>query len=303
MIPSMEELALKFSHEMGWGDFTQGRQGMTVFSFLYNCAQRCLDNFIALDISAGQCRYKPFFNHAQYIAIDSAVGDPDWDFSKLDIIGDTLKMPIKGESIDICLNFTSLEHYKDPVKAFKEFYRILKPGGQLFLYVPFVQVEHQIPHDYYRYTRYGLEYLCAQFGFNIEFIIPSNSIFETALNFLHQAINLIGLIQEQTRLRNIVEKEISPIFKYLENNENVVTSYPHNPVIPQWPVVYCLSAQKPGSSPNSLLYTSREDLIHDITACPTCHDYLIWNSSSAFCSKCKRVYNIKKNGIPDFCGI
>ena len=299
MILTLEELALKFSQEMGWGDFTQSRQGKTIFSFLYASAQKCLESFIVLDISAGQCRYKPFFNHTQYAAIDSAVGDPNWDFSKLDIIGDALKMPIKSESVDVCLNFTSLEHYTDPVQAFEEFFRVLKPGGRLFLYVPFVQVEHQIPHDYYRYTRYGLAHLCTQRGFDIEFIIPSNGIFETALNFLHQAINLIGPIQEQTRLRNVVEKEIRPIFNTIENNENVATPHPFHPFVPQWPVVYCLSGQKPGLSPNSVLHNSKEDLIRSITACPDCHVNLLWDPSSAHCPRCNKSY-ILVNGIPDF---
>ena len=44
-------------------------------------------------------------------------------------------------------------------------YRVLDQGGTLFLTVPFQWRVHEAPHDYYRYTPYGLEYLLTQAGF------------------------------------------------------------------------------------------------------------------------------------------
>ena len=298
-LPLLEEMALAFANRGGWRNFTESNQGKKVFSFLFACAQTCSQNSIVLDVSAGQCRYKPFFRHTQYVAIDSAVGDLNWDYTQLDLIGDAMKMPIKTASIDVCLNFTSLEHYPDPAQAFREFSRVLKPDGNLFLYVPFVQAEHQIPHDFYRYTRYGLEHLCRQNGLEIQFLMPSNGFFETALNFMNQAIGLIESKKVRNQLRQVVNAQIKPVFDVQENANNVSVNFPSEPSVSQLPVVYCLSAVRPGKSVNSVLHKSKRELIQSIAACPVCHNDLEWSSASVYCSHCQDSYVIK-NGIPNF---
>jgi SAM-dependent methyltransferase len=47
----------------------------------------------------------------------------------------------------------------------REAFRILRPGGFIFIGVPFQWEVHEAPHDYYRFTRYGLEYLLKKAGF------------------------------------------------------------------------------------------------------------------------------------------
>jgi hypothetical protein len=41
---------------------------------------------------------------------------------------------------------------------------VLKPGGRLLLIVPHEWEEHQQPHDYFRYTRYGIRHLLERAG-------------------------------------------------------------------------------------------------------------------------------------------
>jgi hypothetical protein len=36
---------------------------------------------------------------------------------------------------------------------------------------------HQAPHDYFRYTRYGLEYLLREAGFDVEEMTPAGGLF------------------------------------------------------------------------------------------------------------------------------
>ena len=50
-----------------------------------------------------------------------------------------------------------LEHVCDPVGAIRELRRVLKPGGQIWLEVPFHQPYHPHPHDYWRVSPEGLE--------------------------------------------------------------------------------------------------------------------------------------------------
>ena len=52
-----------------------------------------------------------------------------------------------------------LEHVDNVWKAMAEITRVLKPQGVLLLGVPFRQPIHSHPHDYWRFTRYGIGYL------------------------------------------------------------------------------------------------------------------------------------------------
>ena len=46
-----------------------------------------------------------------------------------------------------------------------EAYRILKPGRTIILQVPFMWSVHEAPHDYFRYTCYGLQHVFRKAGF------------------------------------------------------------------------------------------------------------------------------------------
>ncbi|MBV8655501.1 MAG: hypothetical protein JO160_05600 [Candidatus Eremiobacteraeota bacterium] len=48
-----------------------------------------------------------------------------------------------------------------------EFYRVLVPGGYLVLSAPQYYEMHEVPHDYYRFTEYGLRYLLSRAGFTV----------------------------------------------------------------------------------------------------------------------------------------
>ena len=45
-----------------------------------------------------------------------------------------------------------------------EISRTLKPSGRLFVVAPHEWEVHQSPHDYFRYTRHGIEYLLQKAG-------------------------------------------------------------------------------------------------------------------------------------------
>ncbi len=45
-------------------------------------------------------------------------------------------LPFKSESMDAITSFEVLEHVNDPHEAVREFYRVLKPGGQAVISVP-----------------------------------------------------------------------------------------------------------------------------------------------------------------------
>lgn len=130
-----------------------------------------------LDAGAGEGNYKHHFPSQRYCALDLAVGNQAWDYSRLDVVGDLARLPFGDASFDACINVVTLEHVREPARVVAELARTLAPGGKLLLIAPHQWEEHQQPHDYYRYTRYGLEYLLEQAGMTAISVSPVGGYF------------------------------------------------------------------------------------------------------------------------------
>jgi SAM-dependent methyltransferase len=76
-----------------------------------------------------------------------------------DTVGDAHALPFSDGSFEFILCTEVLEHLHTPQKAIDEMCRVLKSGGTLIITTRFVFPIHDAPHDYYRYTEYGLRHL------------------------------------------------------------------------------------------------------------------------------------------------
>lgn len=76
---------------------------------------------------------------------------------------DIMDMKYADNSIDsfVCVNV--FEHIPDPQKAIQEIYRCLKPGGRIFLVVPFMYPLHGLPNDFYRFSSSSLSNMLVGF--------------------------------------------------------------------------------------------------------------------------------------------
>ena len=75
------------------------------------------------------------------------------------------RLPREAASVDQVLMFNILEHIYHHQYLVGEVARILKRGGKLMGFVPFLVNYHPDPHDYFRYTREALELILAEAGF------------------------------------------------------------------------------------------------------------------------------------------
>ncbi len=118
-----------------------------------------------LDAGAGEGQYREHFANVRYVGVDLAVGDQDWNYARLDAICDLNALPFRESSFAAALNVVTLEHLRDPQLALSEMARAMRQGGDLLLVAPHEWEVHQSPHDYFRYTRHGLELLLERAGF------------------------------------------------------------------------------------------------------------------------------------------
>ena len=80
-------------------------------------------------------------------------------YSNVDVLAANQNLPFKDESFDAVISMDVLEHVTDPFLAARELARVLKPGGVLYIDLPFLQQEHGYPHHYFNATRMGLRQL------------------------------------------------------------------------------------------------------------------------------------------------
>jgi SAM-dependent methyltransferase len=120
-----------------------------------------------LDAGAGEGQYEHYFNRQRYCGVDLAVGDAAWDYTRLDAIADLTALPFRDGAFHAALNVVTLEHLREPGLALQEIGRTLERGGRLLIAAPHEWEVHQAPHDYFRYTRYGLQHLLERAGFEV----------------------------------------------------------------------------------------------------------------------------------------
>ncbi len=134
-----------------------------------------------LDLGCADKPFEEFF--IQYV--DRYIG-ADWTNclhdSKADIVADLNKeLPIENDFADTIVSLNVLEHLYNPQLFLKESFRVLKDDGTIILHIPFQWWVHEAPHDYFRYTPYGLRYLLGEAGFTDIMVQPVAGFFTTIL--------------------------------------------------------------------------------------------------------------------------
>ena len=143
-----------------------------------NFAASGFQNKNILDIGCGLKPYGDLFDSAQqYTGIDVQGGGHLDQAKSVDKFFDGVNIPFPDNSFEIIICTQVLEHCTDPHFLLKEASRVLKPGGVIFLTMPFVWSEHEIPYDFRRYTRYEHARIFKEANLSIEKIEETVGVF------------------------------------------------------------------------------------------------------------------------------
>jgi SAM-dependent methyltransferase len=163
-----------------------------------------------LDAGCGEQPFRIFCSHLDYVSQDFARYDGKgdgagfqtgtWDYGchPLDLTCDITSIPESDGSFDVILCTEVLEHVPDPVKALREFSRLLKPQGKLIVTAPFCSLAHFTPYHFSTgFNRYWYEANLAALGFTIVETSPNGHFYEY-------------LAQELRRLPSITKRFCPP---------------------------------------------------------------------------------------------
>jgi SAM-dependent methyltransferase len=165
-----------------------------------------------LDAGAGDSPYKPLFAHCQYVSQDwTESAHPG--ASRADIVADLAELPVPDREFGAILCTEVLEHVADPEKVCGELFRVIRPGGDLLLTVPFVIELHEAPYDFYRYTSYGLVGLLEGAGFGQVCVDPLSGCFSTLGAVMRNAHGTLGTGAFASRFAGAVSWGLSELFR------------------------------------------------------------------------------------------
>ena len=127
---------------------------------------------IALDLGCGQRPWSALFGHARCLGVDIST-----EGASPDLLAAGHALPFVHGSFDLVFSSQVLEHVPDDAPVLAECARVLRPGGELVLSVPFYWPLHEEPHDHRRFTSHGLQRALQVAGFEVvELVADSGSL-------------------------------------------------------------------------------------------------------------------------------
>ncbi len=180
--------------------------------FIVDCAHgRCLD------IGAGRLAWKDSLSpHVEsYFSGDAVAGTP-----RVDVVLDVgSQLPFAENSFETVFCCAVLEHVPRPWETLSEMRRILVQDGTLIISLPFIHHLHDQPHDYYRFSIYGAEYLSHQAGFEVQNVATNGGFFHLVLNpvsvafsVIFEALSLCSLMPISSRFWLALAEKLDKLF-------------------------------------------------------------------------------------------
>jgi len=183
-----------------------------------------------LDAGAGEARHARCFIRQRYCGVDLGIGDRTWNYGRLDAVADLARLPFASGCFDAAINIVTLEHVREPQSVLREIARTLAPTAPLLAIVPHEWEVHQSPHDYFRFTRYGIEYLLERAGMVEIEIRPVGGYFRmlarrllNGLQFFSGGVRWLGFVPAALLL--VPPALLIPYLDFLDRDRNFTLGY------------------------------------------------------------------------------
>ena len=185
---------------------------------------------LVLDAGAGEGQYAPLFRAHRYIGVDLGVGDAAWNYRGLDAVADLAALPFPSDCFGAIIHVVTLEHMREPALVLREMARTMSASGVLFVVAPHEWEVHQSPHDYFRYTRHGLQYLLTKAGFAGIEISPVGGYFRLLARRLLNGLQFFTggvkwLLFPPAALLLVPPALVLPFLDFLDRDRNFTLGY------------------------------------------------------------------------------
>ncbi|HYD92914.1 MAG TPA: class I SAM-dependent methyltransferase [Candidatus Paceibacterota bacterium] len=183
-------------------------------AFVRMAMERVAKERIVLDVGGGG-RFGKWMRPYESLFAGCDYKTMDFDVSTgADIVGDIHAIPLPDSSVDAVICSSVLEHVRDPLAAMKELRRIVRPGGQIFLYVPSIYPYHAHKGHYPDYWRFFRDTIDELFAGCTDIRIQKRGGYFLALSFF---------VPGQAKMRGILNP-LAEFFDTLFKTENRSTT-------------------------------------------------------------------------------
>ncbi len=164
-----EKNGVFFCTEIGTGETDPLKKILRRWPRLYEFLLWITSTVFFYGMSAEQAMRRAFLNaedRARKIILNLGSGTSDFGenvvnvdvapFAGVRVVADAENLPFLDASADMVISESMLEHVRRPEAAIAEMRRVLKPGGYVYIEMPFMFPFHASPNDYTRFTIEGL---------------------------------------------------------------------------------------------------------------------------------------------------
>jgi SAM-dependent methyltransferase len=171
-------------------------------------------NLKILDVGCGKKPFYPFLKPyaSEYIGTDI------FEDNLVDVVCPVENLKISDEWADVVLCLSVMEHVDDPILSIQELYRVLKPGGILFLSTHGCFPWHPYPQDHWRWTQTGLPLFIYKYGkfSNVEITSCRGSISGIFFLLAHYMYAWASKGKIRIKFRKTITKLINKIGDYFD---------------------------------------------------------------------------------------
>lgn len=147
---------------------------------------------VLMDFGCGSKPYKSLFRVEKYIGVDFENPGHPHTQEQIDVFYNGKTLPFENNFFDSVFSSEVFEHIFNLDEILKEIHRVIKPGGKMLITCPFSICEHEVPHDFARYSSYAIKYLLEKNGFEIikQYKTGNNveTVYQLWIMYVHQHI-------------------------------------------------------------------------------------------------------------------